>query len=311
MSTEPGQMYIPLNPNAYSPNTLNNGYPKQANQTDGNGFFTAPKRTASGALERSLSQTFADVWSQPRLFFNSLHPAERQFLVNAMRFETSHVTSEVVRENVIIQLNRVSNNLARRVASAIGVKAPEPDETYYHTNKTSVSLGAFGTPLKKLDGLKIGILSSVKNLEDAQQLRTALLQKESVVDVFIVVETLVPGQEKIMTYTGADAIAFDAVVAVTTNPEFFSGGYTSPLFPAGRPLQIFIDAYRYGKPVGVVGSGVDNVLENAGIGEENRGDEKGVFMSQQVDGDLATAVLDGLKVFKYLDRFKLDEDSEE
>src|SRR5438105_1768806 len=148
-------MYIPLNVAAYSPNTVNHGFPKQADQTTGKGFFTAPSRSASGKLLRAVSPTFADVFSQPRLFFNSLIPAERQFLVNAIRFETQHLTSSVIKENVIIQLNRVSNNLAKRVARAVGVAAPAPDATFYHNNKTSASLGVFGTPLLKLDGLKV------------------------------------------------------------------------------------------------------------------------------------------------------------
>ena len=67
-------MYIPLNTAAYSPNTLNNGFPKQANQAEGRGFFEAPSRSVSGKLVRSVSSTFADAWSQPRLFFNSLSP---------------------------------------------------------------------------------------------------------------------------------------------------------------------------------------------------------------------------------------------
>jgi hypothetical protein len=145
-------MFIPLNPNAYSPNTENKGSPKQANQTVGKGFFTAPERTASGKLQRTLSTTFEDNWSQPRLFWNSLVDAEKQFIVDAMRFETSNVKSSVVRNNVIIQLNRISNDLATRVAKAIGVEAPKPDSSFYHDN-TTAHIGA-------LDGLKVGLLAS-------------------------------------------------------------------------------------------------------------------------------------------------------
>jgi catalase len=113
-------MFIPLNTAAYSPNTLNNGSPRQANQTQGNGFFTAPNRGGSGKLVRAVSSTFTNVWSQPRMFFNSLLPVEQQFVVNAMRFEASQVKSDVVKNNVLIQLNRVSHEIAVRVATALG-----------------------------------------------------------------------------------------------------------------------------------------------------------------------------------------------
>ena len=66
--------------------------------------MTAPNRSTSGRLVRSVSSTFADVWSQPRLFFNSLTSVEQQFVVNAMRFETSQLTSDIVKQNVLIQL---------------------------------------------------------------------------------------------------------------------------------------------------------------------------------------------------------------
>ena len=76
--------------------------------------------SVSGNLLRATSPTFADVWSQPRLFYNSLTAVEQQFLINAIRFEASHLTSEIVKQNVLIQLNRVSNDIAKRVAEVIG-----------------------------------------------------------------------------------------------------------------------------------------------------------------------------------------------
>ena len=152
-------MFIPLNTAAYSPNTLNNGSPRQANQTTGNGFFTAPNRSASGRLVRTVSSTFADVWSQPRLFFNSLLPVEQQFVVNAIRFETAQLKSAVVKNNVLIQLNRVSHDVATRVAAALGLQAPAADPTYYHDN-TTAGVSVASEPLLKLDGLKVGYLTS-------------------------------------------------------------------------------------------------------------------------------------------------------
>ena len=157
-----GQMYIPLNTAAYSPNTLNEGSPRQANQTSGRGFFTAPSRSTSGKIVRSVSSTFADVWSQPRLFFNSLLPVEQQFVVNAMRFETSQLKSDVVKNNVLIQLNRISHDIAVRVAEALGMTAPEADDTYYHDNKT-IGVSAAGEPLLKLDGLRVGYLTTASS----------------------------------------------------------------------------------------------------------------------------------------------------
>ncbi|KAL4862956.1 catalase B [Aspergillus spectabilis] len=299
-----GQMFIPLNPNAYSPNTLSSGSPKQANRTDGRGFFTAPDRTVSGHLVRALSSTFDDVWSQPRLFFNSLLPAEQQFIVNAIRFENANLKSDVVKNNVIIQLNRISNDLARRVARAIGLDEPQPDPTYYHDN-TTADVGAFGHRLQSLAGLKVGILASV-TADGSLGAATALSAElaDAGVDVLVVAERLSAGVNQ--TYSASDAIQFDAVIVAPGTEDLFttqsitSAGST--LYPAGRPIQILIDAFRFGKPIAALGSG-EAALENAGIDESGAG----VYTAESVTGAFVDDIKEGLTVFRFLDRFRVDE----
>jgi catalase len=303
-------MFIPLNPHAYSPKTPVNGSPKQANQTVGDGFFTAPGRTTSGKLLRAVSPSFEDVWSQPRLFYNSLVPAEQQFVIDAIRFENANLKSPIVKNNVIIQLNRIDNALARRVARAIGVTEPEPDPTYYHNNKT-VNVGTFGTKLKKLDGLKVGFLASVQqagSVDGASNLRDRL--SSDGVDVVVVAERLADGVDQ--TYSTSDAIQFDAVIVAPGAESLFetssftagSANATSgagSLYPAGRPLQILIDGFRFGKTVGALGSG-SAALRNAGIAESR----DGVFVAQAVTDEFANGIQEGLRTFKFLDRFPVD-----
>ncbi|KAL2863980.1 catalase catB [Aspergillus lucknowensis] len=299
-----GQMFIPLNPNAYTPNTLNGASPKQANQTDGRGFFTAPDRAARNNLVRALSPSFDDVWSQPRLFFNSLTPTEQQFIVNAIRFENANVKSDVVKNNVIIQLNRVSNDLATRVARAIGIEAPEPDPTYYHDN-TTADVGTFGQKLKRLSGLKVGILASV-NAEESLSAATTLSSGLSAdgVDVVVVAERLQDGVNQ--TYSASDAIQFDAVIVASGAEDLFSAdsatSATSTLYPAGRPIEILLDAFKFGKPLGALGSG-SAALDNVGI--EN--DRDGVYLAESAGDAFVGDIQEGLRTFRFLDRFAIDE----
>ncbi|OQD66725.1 hypothetical protein PENPOL_c004G07189 [Penicillium polonicum] len=304
-----GQMFIPLNPNAYSPNTENKGSPKQANQTVGKGFFTAPDRSASGKLQRTVSTTFEDAWSQPRLFWNSLVDAERQFIVDAMRFETSNVKSSVVRNNVIIQLNRISNDLATRVAKAIGIAAPKADDSYYHDN-TTAHIGAFGQKLAKLDGLKVGLLASVDkpaSIAQGAKLQSAL--SSAGVDVVVVAERMADDVDQ--TYSASDAVQFDAVViadgaeglfgskSFTSVPDKASGAST--LYPAGRPLDILLDAFRFGKTVGALGKGSD-ALKSGQISS----DREGVYTGSTAGDAFVKDLKEGLRTFKFLDRFALD-----
>ena len=291
------QNYIPLNTAAYTPNTLNNGSPQQANQTTGDGFFTAPGRSVTGNLVRALSSTFSDVWSQPRLFYNSLIPVEQQFLINAIRFETSHITSEVVKQNVIIQLNRVSNDIARRVASVIGVAAPSPDPTYYNNNRTAF-VSIFNNPLPTIATLNVGILattSSAGSMAQAAALAEAFAKDGT--NPIVVGETLASGVKQ--TYSAADATGFDGVIVTSGAETLFKNGTSSTLFPANRPLQILLDAYRWGKPVGALDTASPTVFNIADIKTT-----PGVFSGKSSNlAGFVTAFEGGLTQFRFIDRF--------
>ncbi|KAK3322147.1 catalase-like domain-containing protein [Apodospora peruviana] len=294
-----GQNFIHKNIHPYSPNTLNKGFPAQANQTAGRGFFTAPNREAKGRLVRALSATFDDHWSQPRLFYNSLTPVEQQFLINAIRFEASHVVSPVVKQNVLTQLNRVSNEVAQRVAEALGLEAPVPDPTFYNNNITA-GISIFNNTLPTIATLQVGVLADAKSdgsLKQAAELKQRL-DKDGVV-VTIVAQSL--GDDVDQTYSSADATAFDGIVVAAGAEGLFHGnGTTSPLFPAGRPGQILLDGYRWGKPVGALGS-AKAALEDAGVPAGT----PGVFTRDDVNV-FADDLEGGLKVFKFTDRFPLD-----
>jgi len=307
-------MYIPLNVAPYSPNTINGGSPKQATKEQGRGFFSAPNRSTGGRLVRSVSSTFADVWSQPRLFFNSLLPVEQQFVVNAIRFETSQLTSSIVKNNVLIQLNRVSHEVAVRVAEALDMKAPAADSKYYHNNKTT-GVSVSKDPLLKIEGLKVGFLTSNAALGDtAASIKSKL--SEAKVGVSVVAERLGKGVDQ--TYSATFAGQFDAIVVdggaaglfapsgslAHSNATLAQGNSTksapSTLFPAGRPLNILQDGYNWGKPVAVIGSG-SAALQTAGIEK----DTPGVYAASDVDA-LVKSLSEGLHTFKFLDRYPLD-----
>jgi len=329
------QMIIPANNAAYSPNTLNNGSPKQATQREGRGFFTAPKRTASGPLVRGVSDTLSeDYWSQPRLFFNSLLPQEQQFLINAIRFETSNLKSATVKKNVLTQLNKVSSDLASRVATALGMTAPAPDDTFYH-NKTTKSVSVFKSGLKKIDGLKVGMLTSVDAVSNANIVELKATLSKSGVDLMVVAEHLMDGVD--MTYSAADATAFDGVVIADGAESLFgsrtrdagppgpipsgfvrkrqassSRGSKATLYPAGRPAQILVDSFNWGKPIGAMGDAGSVFAEldiggagvYGGVVEDVAGGRNGTGGGAAFS---AQNFMQGLKTFKFLERFPVDE----
>ncbi|KAK9320836.1 catalase-like domain-containing protein [Lipomyces orientalis] len=308
------QQYIPLNNAPYSPNTLDNGSPMQANQSVGNGFFTAPSRSVGGHLVRQPS--FTDFYSQARLFWNSLVPVEQQFVVNAIVFENSKVTNPTVRQNVITAMNLVDNDLAVRVAQGLGLAAPEPNPKYYHSN-TTCCVGAFGKPLLSVAGMQVGFLASnAYPASIAQGMSMAASFAAAGVDLVVVAETWGNGVNA--TYSISDAINFDAVVVADGVEDLFSLGSftnqptdgktartrvsaTSPLFPAGRPSQILVDAFKYGKPVGALGTGSE-ALTTFDISLTR----PGVYVAESTNKTFVNEVLSGLHTFKFLDRFTLE-----
>ncbi|KAI9166784.1 catalase B precursor [Paramyrothecium foliicola] len=292
-----GQNFIHRNTAPYTPNTLNKGYPRQANQTQGRGFFTAPGRKVSGNLVRQRASTFADHWSQPRLFYNSLTKVEQQFLINAIRFETSHLSTRV-QENVLKQLNRISHDIAVRVGEALGLEAPAADPTYYHDN-TTADISIFGEKLPTIATLQVGVIASVKDADSVAQakaIREAL--KAEKVTVTIVGEKLADNIDH--TYSAAGATAFDGIIVTNGAKALLEGHKQSTLYPPGRPAQIVNDGYHWGKPVGFLGK----QKPKGSVAGVTQG--PGVYFAKDV-ASLVEDFKDGLATFKFTNRFPVDE----
>lgn len=108
-----------------------------------------------------------------------------------------------MKQNVILQLNRVSNDLAKRVAQAIGLAEPEPDSKYYHNNSTTF-ISIFNNSLPTIATLKVGVLASTQSaasLAQAKELSTAFAGMG--VGITVIGETLASGVNQ--TYSAADA----------------------------------------------------------------------------------------------------------
>ncbi|KAK7038825.1 hypothetical protein VNI00_010455 [Paramarasmius palmivorus] len=297
-----GQQFINSNVNPYTFNTLSNGYPKPANQTVGNGFFTAPaRRIVDAEYVRVVSPTFLDYWSQPRLFYNSILPVERQMIINALRFELSHVQSLAVRQNVVTQLNRIDNDFAKRVALAINVEAPSPDATYYHDN-TTTALSIFNTTLNTIAGLNVGILATINSTTSIQQ-ATSIAQQlhEKGANGIVIAETLVQGVNT--TYISSDAVLFDGIIIADDTQSLFDPALasTSSFYPPQRPISIVRDAYYYGKPIASVGSATQVITTFAAS------TEPGLYTANSTEGDFLNEFESGLKQFKFLDRYPIDQ----
>jgi catalase len=74
---------------------------------------------------RIRPESFADHYSQARLFFRSIDPAEQAHLASALVFELSKVTLEHVRTRMLSNLVNVDPGLAKRVADGLAMDLPK------------------------------------------------------------------------------------------------------------------------------------------------------------------------------------------
>jgi catalase len=145
----------------------------------------------------------------------------------------------------------------------------------------------------------MGILASTSfNTSMAQAVQLARVFAAEGLFVSIVAETLLLNRN--MTYSAADAHAFDAVVITSGAESIFIGEKTSSLYLLNRPMEILKNACSWGKAVGAVGGG-RKALDVAGI--EQRA---GVYFVNGTEAGVEEFKC-GLATFRLLDRFAVDE----
>ena len=154
------QMQVPKGRANYEPNSLaeagEDGGPREDPK---GGFRTAPVAT-EGAKVRLRAESFADHYSQARLFYRSQTEIEQAHLASALVFELSKCAFDHVRNRVLANLRNVDEGLAKRVAAGLNVALParsapaaEPFDM-----KVSPALRIVGKYPPSLTGRAVGIL---------------------------------------------------------------------------------------------------------------------------------------------------------
>lgn len=118
------QMQVPKGRANYEPNSLAEAGEEGGPREDPKGGFRSFPQPVEGTKVRIRAETFADHYSQARLFFRSQTNIEQAHLASALVFELSKVTLEHVRARVLGNLQNVDASLAQRVADGLGVTLP-------------------------------------------------------------------------------------------------------------------------------------------------------------------------------------------
>ncbi|PSJ19513.1 catalase HPII, partial [Halomonas sp. ND22Bw] len=84
-----------------------------AREDTAKGYKTFPS-DEEGQKLRVRPESFADHYSQARLFFRSMDPAEHAHIASALVFELSKVSLEHIRVQMLANLRNVDESLATR-----------------------------------------------------------------------------------------------------------------------------------------------------------------------------------------------------
>ncbi|MFD9374333.1 catalase [Streptomyces sp. NPDC059999] len=264
----------------YRPNSLDGGCPFLAGGDTG-AFIETPVTIPGASKVREAPASFADHFSQPRLFWLSMTPVEREHIIAAYTFELNKCHEQVIKERVLGVLANIDPQLCEEVATGLGLPAPaatappaDPDP--------SPALSQLGREWP-LDGRVIGIVAdSGSDLAGVRTVRDAVLSA-GMVPLVIAPTGGALGTKKNpvtvqRTFAAARSVEFDALLfagvpeaaADAHGARDAKAGSPRPGGPDPRVLMLLTEAYRHGKAIGGW-KGASGVLDAVGIGADEPG----------------------------------------
>ena len=157
------QTQVPKGRANYEPNSLAEAGELPGPREVEQGFNTFAENAERNDPQHKLRirpESFADHFSQPRLFYKSQTEIEQAHIASALVFELSKVKLDHVQDRVLGQLRNVDEGLAKRVAKGIGVDLPKPIEAAAPVldMKVSDALSIVKNQKTTLQGRKVGVL---------------------------------------------------------------------------------------------------------------------------------------------------------
>jgi catalase len=269
------QMAAPKGQVNYEPSSLG---PDIARESLDRGYETFPAAEGGEQL-RVRPGSFADHYSQARLFFASQTEPEQTHIVAALVFELSKCLSPAVREAVLSRLINIDTGLATKVAAGLGLKAeikPAPATVAAKDMATSPMLSILAKAVSTLEGRKIGCLVTdgvdgnlVAKLKTAVEAAGARLQiiAPTIYGVTTDQGALLPADHKI---DGGPSVLFDAVVLLPSEAGAVK------LAGQAAAVNFLRDAYAHLKVIGY-SPAAQVLFDKAGLLPADLDDDAGVL----------------------------------
>jgi catalase len=255
-------MQKPVGRVAYEPSTLVADAARETLQ----GFrsFAADE---GGERGRIRAASFADHYSQARMFYRSQTAHEQAHIASALVFELSKVETAHVRKAMVAHLMHIDASLAQRVAGGLALDelpAAPAAASEVQDLPASPALQIIGKMKDTLQGRAVGIL-----VNDGSDGRTVAALKKAAIDAGARVKIVAP---KVGGATLADGsmLAADGQLAGTPSVMFdalavvLSDAGAKALCKEAAAIDFVRDAYGHLKAIGI-DKGGQALLQQAGL----------------------------------------------
>jgi len=257
------QMSVPIGRVNYEPSSLDSDGPRESPR----GFRSVAEFPDDGAKGLVRSASFADHYSQARLFFKSQTTVGQAHLASALVFELSKVETASIWERMVGHLRVIDETLAQRVADGLGLAALPPPATPAAPvvdYPPSPSLQLIGKMKPTLEGRCLGLL--VSDGSDAvilDALRSAIENAGARVKIIapkIGGVRLSDGRHQKADghLAGSPSVLFDAVALVLSDAAGIA------LATEAAAIDFVSDAYGHLKAIAAT-EGAQPLLDAAGI----------------------------------------------
>lgn len=250
----------------YEPNSLaeagENGGPRE----DPKGGFRSFALPLEGTKVRLRSESFADHYSQARLFYRSQTEIEQAHLASAIVFELSKVSLAHVRNRVLANLRNVDETLAARIAAGLNVALPAKSAPAIEPQDMELSpmLRIVGKYPETLNGRAVAILvSDGTDGAVVEAVRKAVTGEGATVKI---VAPKIGG----VTLKGGKTLAVDGQLAGTPSVLFdavalvLSAEGCAALLNEGAAIDFAKDAFGHLKAIGFTPE-AKPLLDKAGV----------------------------------------------
>lgn len=245
-----GRQTINVGQVSYHKNSLADNTPAVSSKEEGG--YVHYQEKVEGRKIQARSDSFADHFSQAKLFWNSMSITEKKHIVDAFSFEVGKVKSMSVRQQVVDMFANVDVGLATAIAEAVGAEFPtEVNES--PVTESSPALSQL-TTAKLPDTRKVAILiGNGFDGEEVESVVSSCLKNGISVDLVGEKFGVCYGEKELAveideTFLTVHPTLYDAIYIV--------GGDADNMKKFTMDITDFInEAYKHYKTIGIASTG--------------------------------------------------------